>query len=249
MSVFSAIDATERTVGASSFLVKGQIEFRDGAAPVKLDNMFSGDANSAMQVALSAAIPLAYVMQGGFDALHIKQVAIDIESFDQKKQFQIDHVFAGRREARPGETIELTVGLAGENGALLTRKVSFPAPIGLSTGPLYFTVSDASSANITEFRQTIGAALRSADQLISTVNQLKVNTKAYVRVWRPDAAYQLQGEDYPAPPPSLAMILARNQAGYGGLSQSFNSKLAELEIDGGGAVITGSKTIQVDIKE
>src|SRR5882672_3785323 len=52
MSVFSAIDATERTVGSGSFLVKGRIEFRDGSAPVKLDNMFASDANSAMQVAL-----------------------------------------------------------------------------------------------------------------------------------------------------------------------------------------------------
>ena len=249
LSVFSAIDATERTVGASSFLVKGQIEFRDGAAPVKLDNMFAADANSAMQVALSAAIPLAYVLQGGFDALRIKQVALDIESFDSKKQLQIDHVFAGRREARPGESIELTVGLAGENGALVTRKAVYHAPIGLSTGPLYFTVSDAGTANLTDFRQIVGASPRSPGQLISTVNQLKVNTKVYVRVWRANAAFQMQGEDYPAPPPSLAMILARAQNGYGGLSQTYNSKLAELEIDGIGAVVTGSKTIQVDIKE
>jgi hypothetical protein len=45
------------------------------------------------------------------------------------------------------------------------------------------------------------------------------------------------------------MILSRAQGGYGGLTQAFNSKLAEMEIDGGGAVITGSKTIQVEIKE
>ena len=45
------------------------------------------------------------------------------------------------------------------------------------------------------------------------------------------------------------MILARSQSGYGGLTQTFNSKLAELEIDGIGEVVTGSKTIQVDIKE
>lgn len=249
MSVFAAIDATERTAGASSFLVKGQIEFANGAPPVKLDNMFAGDSSAAMQVALSAAIPLAFVLQGGFEALHVKQVALEIESFDRKKQFQIDHVFAGRRDARAGETIELTIGLAGENGELLTRKVSYPAPIGLGAGPLYFTVSDASSTNLTEFRQTIAAAPRSPAQLIDTVNRLKVNTKAYVRVWRPDASYQLQGEDYPAPPPSLAMILARAQTGYGGLTQAFNSKLAEMEIDGGGMVVTGSKTIQVDIKE
>jgi hypothetical protein len=85
--------------------------------------------------------------------------------------------------------------------------------------------------------------------LISNVNNLKANTKAYVRVWRPDAAFQLQGEDLPAPPPSLAMILSRAQGGYGGLTQAFNSKLAEMEIDGGGDVVTGSKTIQVEIKE
>jgi hypothetical protein len=249
MSVFSAIDATERTVGSSSFLVKGQIGFHDGAAPVKLDNMYAGDANSAMQVALSAAIPLAYVLQGGFDKLHVKDVALEIESFDQKKQLQIDHVFAGRHEAHPGEPIELTVGLAGENGALVTRKIVYPTPIGLTTGPLYFTISDASTANLTDYRQMLGVAPRSARQLISNVNNLKVNTKAYVRVWRPDAAFQLQGEDYPTPPPSLAMILSRAQGGYGGLTQAFNSKLAELEIDGIGAVVTGSKTIQVEIKE
>jgi hypothetical protein len=249
MSVFSAIDATERTVGSSSFLVKGQIGFHDGAVPVKLDNMYAGDANSAMQVALSAAIPLAYVLQGGFDKLRVKNVALEIESFDQKKQLQIDHVFAGRHEAHPGESIELTIGLAGENGALVTRKVVYPAPIGLTTGPLYFTISDASTANLTDYRQILGVAPRSARQLISNVNNLKVNTKAYVRVWRPDAAFQLQGEDYPTPPPSLAMILTRAQGGYGGLTQAYNSKLAELEIDGIGAVVTGSKTIQVEIKE
>jgi hypothetical protein len=248
MSVFSAIDATERTVGSSSFLVKGQIGFQDGA-PVKLDNMFAGDANSAMQVALSAAIPLAYVLQGGFDKLHVKDVALEIESFDRKKQLQIDSVFAGRHEAHPGEPIELTVGLAGENGATVTRKVVYRAPVGLTPGPLYFTISDASTANLTEFRQALGVAPKSVGQMISNVNNLKANTKAYVRVWRPDASYQLQGEDLPAPPPSLSMILSRAQNGYGGLTQAFNSKLAELEIDGGGDVITGSKTIQVEIKE
>jgi hypothetical protein len=249
MSVFSAIDATERTVGAGSFLMKGRIEFRELAEPVKLDNMFTADSNTPMQVALSAAIPLAYVLQGGFEALRVKQVDLEIDSFDEKKQLDIDHVFAGRRQARPGETIDLTVGLTGENGVLTTRKVSFPTPIGMTPGPLYFTVSDASTANLTELRQAVTTTPRSPSQLVSTVNDLKANTKAYVRVWRPDPAYQVGGEDLPAPPASLAMILGRAQSGYGGLTQGYNSKIAEIEIDGGGAVLSGSKTIQVEIKE
>jgi hypothetical protein len=127
--------------------------------------------------------------------------------------------------------------------------VVYRAPVGLTPGPLYFTISDAGTANLTEFRQALGVAPKSVGQLISNVNNLKANTKAYVRVWRPDPAFQLQGADLPAPPPSLSMILSRAESGYGGLTQAFNSKLAELEIDGGGDVITGSKTIQVDIKE
>ncbi len=249
MSVFSAIDATERMTGSGSFQVKGRIEFRGGDAPVKLDNMYSGETNSAAQVALSAAIPLAYVLQGGFDALHVKQVALEIESFDAKKQLQIDSVFAGRREARPGEPIRLTVGLAGENGAQVTRTAVYPTPVGLAAGPLYFTVSDANTSNLTELRQMFGVEPKSAGQMISYVNSIKPNTGVYVRVWRPEASFQLHGEDYPAPPASLAMVLSRAQAGYGGMTQVLNSKLAGLEIDVPGAVVTGSKTIQVDIKE
>jgi hypothetical protein len=119
----------------------------------------------------------------------------------------------------------------------------------MTPGPLYFTVSDASTANLTELRQAVTTTPRSPSQLVSTVNDLKANTKAYVRVWRPDPAYQVGGEDLPAPPASLAMILGRAQSGYGGLTQGYNSKIAEIEIDGGGAVLSGSKTIQVEIKE
>jgi len=247
--VFSAIDATERTAGSSSLVMKGRIAFQDGTAPLKLDNMFAADSNTAGQLALSAALPLAYALQGGFERLLVKDVAIDIEAFDGNRQLQIDHAFAGKREAHPGDAIELTIGLAGENGALETRKLTYRAPVGIPAGPLYFTIADAGTTNLADLRQLFFVEPRSADQLVSNLNRLKANTKAYVRVWRPEASFQLQGEDYPAPPPSLAMIFARTQSAYGGLSQTLNSKLAEMEIDGGGWVITGSKMIQVEIKE
>lgn len=248
MCVFSAIDATERTTGASSLAVKGRVEFEGGGDPLRLDNMFAADSNTAVIAALSTAVPLAYVLQGGF-GMRVKDVQVEIESFDRNKQMQIDHAYAGRREARPGEPIELTIGLAGEGGVQVTRKATYPAPIGLTPGPLYFTVSDASIANLTDLRQMFFTQPASARQMVSNLNRMKVNTKVYVRVWRPDASFQLQGEDFPAPPPSLALILGRAQSGYGGLSQTLNSKLAEIELDGSGGVVTGSKTFQVEIKE
>jgi hypothetical protein len=249
MAVFSTIDATARTVGASSFRVTGEIEFHGSAAPLKVNNMYAADTGSAMIASLSTAIPLAYVLQSGFDALEVKKIALDIESFDAKKQFQIDSVSVARREVRPGGKVELTTMLVGENGAELARTVEYQVPMGITPGPLCFTVADGMTTNLTEFRQIIGAQPKSISQLISTVNSLRANTKAYVRVWRPEPAFQLEGADFPDPPPSVAMILAGAQTAQGSIGQTRNSKVAELEIGAGDSVISGSKTIQVEVKE
>ena len=249
MAVYSAIDATERTVGASSFRVSGEIDFQNAPAPVRLDNMYAADNGSAIQVSLSAAIPLAYVLQSNFASLRLKSFALDIESFDEKKQLQIDQVSAARREVRPGETVDLSIVLSGENGAETTRSVKWAVPIGLEPGPLYFTVADGNVTNLTEFRQIIGATPRSPRQLITTVNNLRANTKAYVRVWRTEPAFQLEGEDFPDPPPSVSLIFSGSQSALAGISQTRNSKLGEIEVAAGDMVVSGSKTIQVEVKE
>jgi len=236
--VFSAIDATEQTMGVSSFAVNGQVEFESGAAPLKLNNMYAGDFNVPMQVSLATAAPL-----------DPKKVALEIEAFPRKRQMQIDQVWSSRREVRPGESLDLTVVLSGENGAELTRMVSYQVPIGAPTGPLQFTVADANTINLTEYRQMLGALPKSAAQLISFMNSLRPNTKAYVRVSRAQPAFDVLGETFPDPPPSLALILARTQASLGGPSLAGNSKVAEIEISAGEMVVSGSRTIQVEVKE
>jgi SpoIVB peptidase S55 len=248
MAVFSAIDATERTLGAASFRITGEMDFQNAPA-IRVNNMYASDNGSAALVSLSTAIPLAYVLQGGFASLQLKKVVLEIESFDEKKQLQIDQVAAARRDVRPGETVELSVALTGENGAETTRTVKWAVPIGIEPGPLYFTVADGNVTNLTEFRQIIGATARSPRQLISTVNNLRANTKAYVRVWRTDPAFQLEGEDFPDPPASVSLIFSGSQSALAGISQTRNSKLAEMDVDAGDMVVSGSKTIQVEVKE
>jgi hypothetical protein len=249
MAVFSAIDATERTTGESSFSVKGEVEFEDGSAPVKLNNMYSGDFGLAAQVSLAAAVPVAYVMQSGFNALQLKRVSLAIESFPRRRQVQIDQFWSARREVRPGETVDLTAVLSGENGLEVTRKASYKVPIGAAAGPLQFTIAEANITNLTEYHQLVTEPPKSPSQLVSFMNSLRVNTNAYIRVWRPDPAYDVEGETLPDPPPSVGMILARTQPSLSSTPALPNSKLAELEVSGGGMVISGSKTIQVEVKE
>jgi hypothetical protein len=114
---------------------------------------------------------------------------------------------------------------------------------------LQFTAADATAINLTEYRQLLTTQPKSAAQLISFMNGLRPNSKAYLRVWRAEPSYDVQGENFPGPPPSFSMILARAQASLSSQPAFANSKVAEFEIGAGDMVVTGSKTIQVEVKE
>jgi hypothetical protein len=246
MAVFSAIDATERGLGASTFSVRGHIDFDGGST--RVDNVYSGDISVAALAAQGVASPLGFALGSGFDALKLKDMAIEISPVDRHSQLQIAQVVAPR-QVRPGQDAELVVTLAGDNGFETQKKVTYHVPVGAPPGPLYFTAGDATVTNLVEFQSAIGAPLHSPGQVLELLNSLRTNTKAYVRVWRNDASFTVDGRDLPNPPPSLALILTHEQAGPAGLMNLRGSKVAEIEIPADGNVVTGSKTVQVEVKE
>jgi len=130
-----------------------------------------------MQAAVSTAVPLAYLIAGRFRRLKVKNISLRLESFESKKDVNIADVFLSRKEAKPGETIELMVQLDGENGADLSRTLKYQIPPGTAPGTLYFTVADGPQTSILELRQIAGETAHSPDQLISMVNRLRPSDK------------------------------------------------------------------------
>ncbi|HWF10951.1 MAG TPA: SpoIVB peptidase S55 domain-containing protein [Bryobacteraceae bacterium] len=245
LALFSAIDATERASGVSSIAIDGAIEFENRKEPVRVRNIYAGDTGAAMLAATSTAVPLSYLMQAGFDELKIKRVSVRVESFDTKRQLNIGQVYLSNKEAKAGDTIQLMTQLDGENGVELTRSLKYTIPAGTAPGTLYFTVADGTQTSLAELKQIIAETPHSPEQTISTVNRLRPSDKAYVRVWRPEPAYEVAGEELPDPPPSLALVLGSTQ----NLSQDRNSKITELEMDAAGMMVTGSKTVKIEVKE
>ncbi len=246
MAVFSAVDATEREAGESSISVKGEIQL-DGRPPVPVSGIYAGTANLPLQASLAGALPLAYLLQGGFDDLRVKKISLAIDSTDAHKQLQIEDVTASRKEVHPGESIVITTRLAGDNGFEILRTIKYDVPIGAAPGTLFFSVSDGLQTSFGELRASYGSTARNPEQLIDALHRLRSNDKAYLRVWRADPSYQVSGEEFPDPPPSLALIL---DAITPSTSNSVvrNSKVTEFIIDGGGNLVTGSKTVQVEVR-
>jgi hypothetical protein len=250
MAIFSAIDGSERTVGQGSFIVRGALEFEDGLPPVRLDNAFTSDVNAPALTAVYTAIPVTYLMQAGFDNLRIKAMNIEIEGSDTRKGYQLDQAWLPVREARAGDKLDLHLSLSGDNGAELFRKISYALPVGLPTGALYITVSDGMTANFAELTQVAGARSRTPGQVIRVLNSLRANNRLVVKLWRPEPAYPVPGSELPSPPASIGLILARMQnAGSLVPAPGRGAKIAEFEVDLGAYVASGSKTIQVEVKE
>jgi hypothetical protein len=139
--------------------------------------------------------------------------------------------------------VEITALFAGERGIEVTRTAKYRVPVGAPTGPLYFTVTDGPSANLAEYRQFLLTPPRSPEQLKAFLLGLHANDRAYVRVWRTQSTLQVQGENLPAPPSSMAAVLGKTA------SRQPNSLVAELGMAPAAYLFSGSKTIQVDVKE
>ena len=246
-AVYSAMDATERTLGLASYSLRGGVEFVQNVPALKLDNTYAGDFNVPLQASSAVASPLASILGAGFDALKIKSITLEIAASERKRLLQVDQVTASPKQVRPGGSVELSVTFTGENGLETQKSVSYRVPVGAPAGILSFTVSDGSMTNAFDYQQ-LSAVPKSPTQLISFLNNLRPNTNAYVRVWRTDPAFEVQGQDLPDPPPSVGLILARAQAAQGAWIPH-GSKIDELQIETGDVVVTGSKTVQVEVKE
>jgi hypothetical protein len=246
MAVFSTLDETERAVGPSTFSVKGRIDFEGGA--LRIDNVYSGDVSAAAPAATGIGSPLSYALSSGFDALKLKAVTLEITSVDRKSQLQIADV-AAPRQVRPGQDLNIVVALAGDNGAEISKTVRYRVPVGAPLGTLYITASDGMMTNFMELQSAMSSPAHSSAQVLETLNQVRANDKAFVRISRMEPSFTAEGRELPDPPASLAMILSRGQPGGTNLLNLRGSKVAELEIPVGEWVVTGSKTVQVEVKQ
>lgn len=249
MAVYNVIDATERTLGMGTFDLRGDVEFNGNVPPLKLDNTFAGDFGVAQSASIGVASSLGYLMQSGFDALRIKGVHLTIDASEKKHVWQVEQIAVSKKDTHPGDTVELVVTLAGENGAEMLRTLRYKVPVGAPAGALQFTVSDATSANLVDFAQALGVEPKSPNQVVGLLNGLRPNNHAYLRVWRTDASLTVQGTDLPDPPPSVALLIAKSQATPQTTWLGRGSTISQVQIDTGQAVVTGSKTVQVEVKE
>lgn len=248
MAVFSAVDSSERSVGAATLSVDATLRFEDGVPPLRIRNLHAGGALVGLLGALGVSIPAGYALQSGFQELALAEVDIELSLQEQRQELRLEQMWSSTNQASPGQEVQIHAVLLDPGGAEERRSFRYRIPRGAPSGPLYLSAADASTLNLLEFPRFSSLIPRSPQQLLSLINGLRTNNRLYLRVWRQEPTYSIQGADLPAPPPSAALILDRSTDVKGGRSAIQNAALAELSVDLGNYAVTGAKTIKLEVK-
>jgi hypothetical protein len=248
LATFSALDATERSAGPATVRVNAVMQFENGIPPLRLRNLYSGEGLVAAMAALSIAVPAGYALQSGFQQLVLRDVEIDLTLEERRRELRLEQLWSSTKEARPGEEVEIHAMLLDENGNEQRHSFPYRIPHGAPTGPVFFSAADASTLNLLDFPRFSSLTPRSPQQLLELINSLRTNHQLYLRVWRQEPTYSIQGADMPAPPPSAALILDQSTDVKGGRTAVQNAALAEFSADLGNHAVSGAKTIRIEVK-
>ena len=255
-ALFSVLDATERTLGRGTVQLSGQVDWDAPIPPLQIRDTFISDSGLVQQVSTDAVVPLGFVLGAGFQTVHLKKVSFHLEASESKRQFHLAQAWTSAHDVRPGDSIEITALLDGENGVQISRSATYQIPSGAPLGPLNFTISDGNTLNFPEFAGLSQSTLRTPEDLIRTINSFRDSDALYIRVWRQQPSFTVSGPlpsgELSDPPPSVALILSdpsNSATSNPALASTRGSQLTELTIPTRGYVVTGAKTLQIEVKD
>jgi hypothetical protein len=255
-ALFATVDRTERTLGAGTLRLRGQVRFEGSLPPLNVGDVFISDNALAQQVSVDAVVTLGFALGAGFSDLKVKDLSYTLEPVEQKRQLKVAQVWTAPSQARPGDSVEISVLLQGENGLELTRTAKYQIPVGLPNGTLNLTVSDALGLNAPEFAGISQTSFHSAEQLVNAINHYRSSEAIYLRIWRQQPSFNvanpLPGGEITDPPPSVTLILSDpSSSATTSAAQTLarGSQLAELRMPVDRYVVSGSKTVQLEVKD
>jgi hypothetical protein len=246
-TIFNTITTNERTLGESTLQVQGKISVK-GQPEVKIENMFSGDNNSQAFASLAVVLPLSYLMGSGFENVDVESIIVDIKSLEEKRTAVLDRVWANRSEIRAGETLNLSAYLRASNGEEQVEKIPLEIPSDVPSGMLLVTVADGSTLMAVENRFLRQNFIpRDLDQLIRAINNIRKNDRVYVRLQRPEPSVIIRGEELSSLPPSFSTVITSDRSSSSSLMTLRSSNLYEYELPSTPYVISGQRTLSIEV--
>ncbi len=250
MAIFSTLDHHFRSAGSGTVDLKGTIRFAGAQKPLEIEGRYAGDNNLPIAASLAAAIPFAFFAQHVDESAPAESIEFDLDSRTTREQWVIESASLSKRTAKPGDTLKIRALLSSPDGKEKSVEHSFTVPQWLPGGEtLTLTVSDAFTTNLLDFRsfyQPGGPVFRSTDALIEALCSLHPSNAIYIRAMRSSPAYQTAGRETGNLPPSIAAVMQKTPGSY---LPTYQSRLVDIETKLAEGVVSGTKTLTLEIEK
>ena len=245
-TVFSAILASERSLGESTLEITGTIHLETGER-IEIGNAFAGDMNGPARATIATVAPITYLLSGGFEDLVIDSVELDIVSTDRKRSARLEAVRIDRTEVRAGESVTFAASLRAANGDEFVEEYSFEVPEGLAPGRVQLLVADGVTMTSSDLRRAPQSPPRDIQQILRELNKLRKTDRLYVRIMSAVPGVVIAGEELPSLPPSMIAMIQTGRSSDRNTSGTRNSVVGEFELPQSDYVIQGQRSLDLTI--
>jgi SpoIVB peptidase S55 len=244
LSVANVLTSYERGAGPASFSIRGSASIRS-EGDLSFEDIFSGDQPAGGAAAYVAG-PLTALMKNSDENVQVDKISLTIDASEQQKSARIERVWLDTTRPRSGQSAMVNVAMRSSRGQEIVRQVPIQLPANL-TGALQLTVGDAARTTADDRRDSRGADLQRASQLLRSFNRARKNNRLYVRLTSSDSGAVVNGEPMAGLPPSvLAVIEADRNSGTVGSLRSMTRGEWELALD---FAVTGSRQLTLSLDQ
>jgi hypothetical protein len=245
--VYNTIIASERAQGLVALDVKGKISVKN-ESPVEIANRYSSESGAPNDAGLSIAIPINYLMAGGYQNLDLQKIEVDISAQERDRTAMLDSIRFERTEVQAGESLNLEVSYRKADGELIQDTYPVKIPENASPGALTLLVADGSTLMALDEKEEGELVIpRDLSQLIKFINNLRRNDRLYARFFRQEPGVVIKGEGLPGLPPSVLSIL-KSERKVGAVASIRTSTLMEYEMPDFEYMVSGAKSIRLLVK-
>ena len=242
ISLYNALTANERTMGDSTIEMTGEIAV-DGNNPIKIDRRLTG-GQSAQLAAGAAAVPVNALLRSQFDDAKISRIDLKLRSIDGSRMATLESLAVDRAQVKPGETVEVQAFARAASGRLFVERIPVTIPMDTAPGPLSIIVGDGGVVQQNSAIQQF--VPKSAAELISTINKLKLPDRLYVEAVRTTAGALIGVNEMPNLPPSMLATL-NNDRTAGGYKPYVQTVVADRELPPAEFVIYGQQKLEIQV--
>ncbi len=248
--LYTLLSTEERSYGNLSVDFEADI-FLEGGLNVHLEDLFSGNMNSASTSLSGLVAAVVYMLKNNeFKEVSLNQIEVRVRVVEQLRTATLEKVLLDKYEVQPGEVIQVKTYFRTQGNDLKTEEVEILAP-SLPPGTEFeLVVAEASYIQqlerslyrIQDFRP------RNLNQLIRLLGNLRKNNRIYFKVVAPRPGLFLKGEELPNLPPSLKNMFVSPRASTTSLTEINRSTLTEYHLPVP-YVFRGALTIPIKIKK